>query len=262
MARNDFLKKIVAEKRREVGRAKRLLPGGWIRTLVRRLPKREPFRLAKALGGGFGVICEVKKGSPSRGIISADFNAARTARLYERAGAAAISVLTDQEHFFGSAEDLVRAREAVRAPLLRKDFIVDEYQVYEAKLWGADIVLLIAAILPASKLRELMAAAKRLGLDVLLEVHSRTELEKVLPLRPAVIGVNNRDLRTFKVDLRTSLELRKFIPDSCFCVSESGIFSARDVRLLRDAGYDAVLVGEALMRSKDPATMIRGFKRS
>jgi len=200
---------------------------------------------------GLSFICEVKKASPSKGVITQDFDYLAIARDYEMAGAAAISVLTEPEFFLGSDVALKEISEQVSIPVLRKDFVVDDYQIFEARLLGAAAVLLIVALLDDAKLRKFINCAHDLGLSALVEVHDEEELTRALAAGARVIGVNNRDLRTFKVDLSTSLRLRELTPDSVLFVAESGIKARSDVRLLQDAGVDAVLIGETLMRATD-----------
>lgn len=201
--------------------------------------------------GRLSVICEVKKASPSKGLIKADFDPVAIAKEYEAAGADAISCLTEEFYFKGSSEYLKEIRKAVNIPILRKDFIFDEYQVYEAKYIGANAVLLIAAILSAAQLERLYKLAQSLGLECLAEVHSPEELEKVSALDFNILGVNNRNLKTFEVDLNTTAKLKKHIPEGKILVSESGIKTNGDMRLIRELGADAVLIGETLMRSSN-----------
>jgi indole-3-glycerol phosphate synthase len=198
------------------------------------------------------VIAEFKRRSPSRGVIRDDLQPTAVAQAYEIGGAAALSVLTEEQYFAGSLEDLQQARAATLLPTLRKDFIVDPYQVREAWVAGADAVLLIVAIVSDHELRRLMATTRELGLDALVEVHTAVELDKALAVEAEIIGVNNRDLGTLDVRLETSLELATRIPDGVLKVSESGIRTGEDVSRVRAAGYDAVLVGEHLMSSPDP----------
>jgi indole-3-glycerol phosphate synthase len=207
------------------------------------------------------VIAEIKRRSPSRGEIRADFDAAACARAYAGAGAAALSVLTDERYFGGSLAVLAQVREAVSLPLLRKDFIVDAYQVDEARVHGADAVLLIAAALDPGALRGLAAHAEAIGLDALVEVHDERELEAALAAGADLIGINNRDLRTFEVDLGVTERLAGKLPEGCVVVSESGIFTARDWERLEAAGAHAFLVGEALMRESDVGAALRRLRR-
>lgn len=195
------------------------------------------------------IIAEVKKASPSKGIIAQDFDPVRTAIQYEEAGAACISVLTDSRFFQGSSEYLTQVHHRVTLPVLRKDFIIDERQIYEARLMGADAILLIAAILSERQLYEYRQLAAQLGLDALVEVHDERELERALTSGATLIGVNNRDLRDFTVDLHTTERLAKRLPKETFLVSESGIGSYEDILFVKEAGAKAVLVGESLMRA-------------
>lgn len=203
------------------------------------------------------VIAEVKKASPSRGLLAADFDPARTARQYEQGGAAAVSVLTDEQFFQGGLADLEVARAACHLPVLRKDFTTDPLHIVEAAAHGADAILLIAAILDSSELRTLRELAESLGLAALVEVHTAEELQATIDSGARIIGVNNRDLHTFEVRLALSLDLADSIPAGATRVAESGIFTAADVHRLSDAGYQAFLVGEALMKSGDPAEAVR-----
>lgn len=222
-------------------------------TRVRRPPSDFPDRIA--------VIAELKKASPSRGLIRAEFRPAELARELEASGAAALSVLTDEEFFQGSLRNLRAASAAVRIPCLRKDFIVDEFQLIEARANAADAVLLIVAALPQTELAKLASAAREHGLDVLCEVHDATELQRAMDAGCDLIGVNSRDLRTFKVDLQTALDLARKFPPGVVRVAESGIHSAEDVARLRAAEYDAFLVGESLMRAERPGEALRELMR-
>lgn len=214
--------------------------------------RRRNFR--QALGSRVpAIIGEIKKASPSRGVLSRDFDPARQARQYEAGGAAALSVLTDRQFFQGSLEDLETARAVCGLPVLRKDFTLDESHVLEAAAHGADAILLIAAILDGRELRALRELAAQYGMAALMEVHDERELAKALEAGAEIVGVNNRDLNTFQVTLETSLRLAGRIPAEVTKVSESGIDCARDIRRLLDAGYQAFLVGEHLMKASDPA---------
>ncbi len=204
----------------------------------------------KALKGeGISVIAEVKKASPSKGVIEPDFHPAETASLYEEAGASAVSCLTEEHYFMGSSRYLKVISKRIKIPVLRKDFIIDPYQIYEARVIGADAILLIAAMLDKSTLTEFGKIADSLGLDVLAETHNERELDTVLSAGFKIVGVNNRDLKTFNVSLETSEKLMSMIPAECIKVSESGIKTNDDVKRLRSYGADAVLIGETLMRS-------------
>ena len=215
----------------------------------------------KALGEpGISFICEVKKASPSKGLIAAEFPYLSIAREYEAAGAAAISCLTEPDFFLGSDEYLREIAAAVKIPVLRKDFTVDPYMIYEAKVLGASAVLLICAILSDSELLEYGKIARALGLSALVEAHDEREVERALRVEHGIVGVNNRDLKTFTVDCRNSVRLRKMVPDDRLFVSESGIRTAEDIAVLRQNGTDAVLIGETLMRSPDKAAALRELR--
>lgn len=219
------------------------------------------FPFEKALAQpGMSFICEVKKASPSKGIIARDFPYLEIAREYEQAGASAISCLTEPDFFVGSDEYLREIAAAVKIPVLRKDFTVDPYMIYEAKVLGASAVLLICAILTDKELIEYGALARSLGLSALVEAHDEREVERALRVDKAVIGVNNRDLRTFTVDCRNSVRLRKMVPGDRLFVSESGIQTPTDIEILCENGVDAVLIGETLMRSPDKAAELRCLK--
>jgi indole-3-glycerol phosphate synthase len=209
--------------------------------------------------GRAAVIAEVKKASPSKGVLRAAFDPAAIAASYERGGAACLSVLTDVQFFQGAPGYLGAARAACTLPVLRKDFMVDPYQIYEARCWGADCVLLIVAALDDARLAELEACALGLGMDVLVEVHDASELDRALRLRTPLLGINNRDLRSFEVSLQTTLSQLHRIPAGRLPVTESGILSTADVRLMREAGVAAFLVGEAFMRAPDPGDALRAL---
>jgi indole-3-glycerol phosphate synthase len=258
-----ILERIVAATRGRVAEVRRVAD---FRELERRAELHVPrgFRRAlelKSREGGIAVIAELKKASPSKGLIRAEFHPTELARELEQAGAAALSVLTDEEFFQGSLGNLREASAAVQVPCLRKDFIVDEFQLLESRANNADAVLLIVAALSVEELRALAAAARRRGLDVLCEVHDEDELQRALDVGCDLIGVNTRDLRTFKVDLETAFRLVEKFPPGVVRVAESGIHSAEDVARLREAGYDAFLVGESLMRAKSPGEALRELMR-
>lgn len=208
---------------------------------------------------GVSLIAECKKASPSKGLMVRDYDPAALAKTYAQAGASAISVLTDARHFQGSLEHLRDVKEVVKVPVLRKDFIFDPYQIYEARVAGADAVLLITAVLSDTEIRDLLQLTHKLGMNALIEVHTQAELERVLSLKPRIIGVNNRNLQTFEVDFANTARLRALIPDDIVVVGESGIKTAHDVTLLREIGVDAVLVGETLVTSNDIARTARQF---
>lgn len=215
------------------------------------------FPFEKALScKGISFICEVKKASPSRGIIAEDFPYKEIAIEYEQAGASALSVLTEPYYFKGSDDYLEEIRDAVKIPILRKDFTVDTYMLYEAKCIGASAILLICAILSDEQLKTYMETAKELGLSALVEAHTEEEVRRALACGAGIVGVNNRDLKTFQVDIHTSERLRKLVPEEVLYVSESGIRSGEDVRRLKENGTDAVLIGETLMRSDNKKKML------
>ena len=262
---SDILQRIVAVKHEELAAARRLRSLDAIRreaeaacavTDARGARGFERALRAKIAQGRPAVIAEIKKASPSKGVIRADFDPPSIAASYERAGAACLSVLTDRQFFQGAPEYLVAARAACALPVLRKDFIVDPYQVYEARLMGADCILLIAASLDDPLMRELEACAASLGMDVLVEVHDAAELDRALRLRTPLVGINNRNLRTFEVTLDTTLGLLAAIPADRLVVTESGLLASDDVARMRAAGVQAFLVGEAFMRADDPGSAL------
>jgi indole-3-glycerol phosphate synthase len=252
------LDQIVAARRRSVEIARR---DADLRALERAAAEHTPRGFRRALQGhshtGIAVIAELKKASPSRGLIRDDFRVAELASELEHAGASALSVLTEEEHFQGSLANLRAASSSVRIPCLRKDFIIDTFQVLEARANGADAILLIVASLTDSELRQLHAAAHEHQLDVLCEVHDSAELARALAAGCDVIGINSRDLRTFNVDLNTALRLVPEIPAGKVKVAESGIHTGADVERLRAAGFDALLVGESLMKAPRPGDALR-----
>ncbi len=256
MGAKTILERIVRWKHDEIERHKRKRPPELVRAEAAVAPPPRDF-VGALRRPGLSLIAEVKRASPSRGLLRHDFDAVELATTYEANGAAAISVLTDQHFFQGNLDHLRAVRQAVSLPVLRKDFILDPYQVYEARAAGADAVLLIVAILGDKALRALYDLARELGMDVLLEVHDEAELERALRLAPTVVGINNRDLRTFQVDLETTAHLRPLIPPGVVVVAESGVHTAADVQRLAQVGVDAVLVGEALVRAKDVAAQVR-----
>jgi indole-3-glycerol phosphate synthase len=261
-ATGTILDKIVAARRAAVDHRKRVLPQIALRMAIERgtpQPVRD-FRAALAREG-VSVIAEVKKASPSRGLLRADYAPADLARQFESSGAAAISVLTEEEFFQGALEHLKQVRAATSIPILRKDFLFDPWQLWESRAAGADSFLLIAAILDDLLLAELLALGRTLGMEPLVEVHSRPELDRVLNAGAAIVGVNNRDLRTFEVSLETSLELIEAIPDEAVAVAESGLRTRADIDRLAAAGFDAFLIGEHLMTSEDPGAALRPLAR-
>ena len=261
---SDILDKIVATKKLEVAnclqkmsltnqreqaeannRDALLKPRGFIRAIENKISD-----------GKAGVITEIKKASPSKGILRDNFVPADIAQSYEKHGAACLSVLTDVDYFQGCNAYLQQARAACNIPVLRKDFTIDPYQVYEARAIGADAILLIVACLELNQMKELEACAHELGLDVLVEVHNAPELEQALELKTPLLGINNRNLKTFEVTLQTTLSLMSMVPDNKTLVTESGILNRADVELMRNNQINAFLVGEAFMRAKDPGTAL------
>lgn len=251
----DILYRILTRKSEEVEQRQSQLPlselqqslknalpvRGFISALQKKLDLNQP-----------AVIAEIKKASPSKGVIRENFNPPEIARSYQQGGAACLSVLTDRDFFQGSDEYLIAAREACDLPVIRKDFIIHAYQVFEARVMGADCILLIVAALEQSQLIDLHDLAIELGMDVLVEVHDEHEMQRAVALNLSMVGVNNRNLRTFETRLDTTVELLPMLPEGCFMVTESGIHSAQDVQFMRDNDINAFLVGEAFMRAQDP----------
>ena len=259
---SDVLSRILARKAEEVASRRARTPLTEVIARAADAPATRGFAKAieaKIAAGHAAVIAEVKKASPSKGVLRADFRPADIAASYERGGAACLSVLTDVDFFQGHDDYLLQARAACALPVLRKDFTVDDYQVHEARAMGADCVLLIVAALDDARLGGLCDLAMGLGLDVLVEVHDADELERALQTASPLIGINNRNLRTFDVSLDTTLALQAAVPADRRLVTESGIFERGDVRRMRDAGIDAFLVGEAFMRAEDPGTALRSL---
>jgi indole-3-glycerol phosphate synthase len=252
----NFLSSIIEHKREEVARAKRLVPRSHFTDAE--YYGRSCHSLGRAVSTkDLAVIAEIKKASPSKGVIRDDFDPAAIARSYASGGASALSVLTDEKYFQGTLEYLSAVRRIVDLPVLRKDFIVDSYQLPEAKAAGADAVLLIAAALEKSQLHELHLEANELGLDVLVEAHHEKEIDSFDFDLVKLVGINNRDLTTFQVDVQTSVRLRAVIPHHIPVVSESGIASANDIRMLMANNIHAVLIGERFMRAADPGATLR-----
>ena len=249
-----MLDRIIAEKREEVEQRKKSLP---IAALKKRIVRKRLLDFASALTGeSTRLVAEVKRASPSRGLLCPNFDPVALAKTYANGGAAAISVLTEANYFKGSLDHLAAIREEVRLPLLRKDFIFDQYQIYESIAYGADALLLIAAVLSQEQLEELLPLSHRLGLSCLVEVHNESEVERALLSGAEIIGINNRDLNTFTVDINTTRRLRPLIPGGRIVVSESGIRSREDIKKLMGWGVNAVLVGETLVTADDiPAKM-------
>ena len=256
-----ILDTIAASTLERVAAAKEALPLAEQIARARDLDSNTGFPFEQALvKQGMSFICEVKKASPSKGLIAAEFPYVQIAREYETAGADAISVLTEPAYFQGKNEYLTEIRQAVKIPLLRKDFTVDEYMIYEAKEMGAAAVLLICGILDDGQLKAYGQLTQELGMAALVEAHSEREVERALRAKAQVIGVNNRDLRTFQVDVGNSIRLRKMVPKEIPFVSESGIRTSQDMRVLYENGTDAVLIGETLMRAPDKKAMLRELR--
>lgn len=255
------LDEIIAHKREEVAASRSVVSPAEMRAHAAAAPPPRDFAAAIA-GPPVRIIAEVKRASPSAGSIRQDADPAMTARLYEAAGAAAVSVLTDRRYFSGSPDDLRAVRQAVGLPVLRKDFVVDPYQVYEARAIGADAVLLIAGAVPAAELAALGRLAAELGMTALFEIHTENHLEDALAAGARVIGINNRNLSTLEIDLETTPRLRPRIPAGLLVVSESGIETPADVEHVCRTGIHAILVGTALMASPDPGARLRALRRA
>ena len=255
-----ILADIIEYKRDFIVKQKREFPQGELAERAAATPAPRDF-VGALTGGGCSLIAEIKTASPSKGVIRDDIDPVEVARIYAENGAACISVLTDERFFQGSLDRLVSIRHSVDVPLLRKDFIIDEYQIVEARWVGADAVLLIAACLEDEQLRELSEIARNLGLACLVEVHDEEEMERVSPMDVRLIGINNRDLRTFRTDLAVTGQLAPLAPGDAIVVSESGIFTAADVEVVHRMGAHAVLVGEALMKASDIGAKVREITR-
>ena len=259
---STILDTILARKQEEVAERRERVSLFELKARIASAPPVRGFAAAveaKIAAGLPAVIAEVKKASPSKGVIRADFDPAAIARSYEVGGAACLSVLTDVDFFQGSDAYLQQARAACSLPVLRKDFIVDAYQLHEARVLGADCVLLIAAALDDAQLSEFAFIAGELGMDVLVEVHDLDELERSLPIPARLLGINNRNLKTFEVSLQNTLGLKPMVPADRVLVTESGILAPADVALMRDAGVHAFLVGEAFMRQPDPGAALQAL---
>ena len=256
----SVLERILEVKRGEIAAAKERFPLATVEARAKAAPPVRDF-VAALRARRPAVIAEIKKSSPSRGVLRENFEPAAIARSYEKGGAACISVLTDRQFFQGDAAHLAAARGACALPVLRKDFVIEPYQVFESRVFGADCILLIAACLTQPQMIELEGLAGSLGMAVLVEVHDAKELEAALTLRTPLIGVNNRNLKTFETRLDTTLELVPRIPPSRIVVTESGILAATDVARMRSAGVNTFLVGEAFMRSEDPGAALASLFR-
>jgi indole-3-glycerol phosphate synthase len=252
----NILDRIVDKRRESISHRKRVLPEVALKLAVEKAGPPRDFAAALT-SGDFNIIAELKKASPSRGLIRETYTPSEFAALLERSGAAALSVLTEEDFFLGSLADLKSVRKVTHIPVLRKDFIIDPWQVWESRAAGADAFLLIVAILENALLHDLLALGRSIHMEPLVEVHSRSELDRALSVGARIIGVNNRDLRDFTVRIETSFDLIGAIPEDCIAVSESGLRSHDDLARLRRAGFDAFLIGERLMDSADPAAPLR-----
>ncbi len=256
----DVLKKILARKAEEVAEVSEAFDFKALRHEARSAPPPRGFLRAlraRVEAGMPAVIAEVKKASPSKGLLRADFHPDEIARSYEAGGATCVSVLTDRDFFQGHDMHLQQARDACALPVLRKDFMIDAHQIWESRLIGADCVLLIVAALSDDHLAELDGLARDLGMDVLLEVHSEPELERALALEPDLLGINNRDLHTFETDIDTTLRLLPRIPEATFVVTESGFATREEIERMREAGVHSFLIGESFMRAEEPGEKLR-----
>ena len=256
----NILDRIVEARRESVAHRKRVLPEVALKIAVeKKIPPPRDFASALTRSG-INIIAELKKSSPSKGLLRGEYAPAVLASGLESAGAAALSVLTEEDFFHGSLGDLKEASRVTKVPILRKDFTIDPWQVWEARAAGADSFLLIAAILSDTTLGELLALGRTLKMEPLVEVHEREELDRVIAAGAKIIGVNNRDLRDFQVHIETSLRLIEVIPDDCIAVSESGLRTHEDIERLRRAGFDAFLIGEHLMKEADPGSALRALR--
>ncbi|MBU4252867.1 MAG: indole-3-glycerol phosphate synthase TrpC [Candidatus Omnitrophica bacterium] len=251
MSKTDILKQIVAKKKERILLAKQALSPEDLIAKLAGLPATRPFKEAISKPKQICLIAEIKQASPSRGIIRQNFNLEEIARLYQEAGVQAVSVLTEEDFFSGNLAYLNQVKNIISVPILRKDFILESYQVYESRYFGADAILLIADLLTKDKLLELMQIADSLGLDYLVEVHDEKELKKVLSLKVPIIGINNRNLRTLEIDFKTTEKLFTLIPKEKIVVVESGIKNSQDILFLKILGASAVLIGTAFMEAAD-----------
>lgn len=260
---NSWLQSIMTARRDDARQANSRLPLAHLQRIVQGLPKIRSLKERLIYAPGHrrqtGIIAEVKKASPSAGRLRESYDPARMAGIFEQAGATGISVLTEPRHFLGRDEDLRQVRQAVNLPILRKDFVADPYQVFETRALGADVILLIVAGLENTLLKELYSTALNIGLDVIAEVHTPEELDRVLPLNQAIIGVNSRDLNTLRTDLAKARELAPIIPTDRLAIAESGIKDRRDIEDLQARGYRGFLIGETLMKSGDVAATLRAL---
>ncbi|MBN1353444.1 MAG: indole-3-glycerol phosphate synthase TrpC [Candidatus Omnitrophica bacterium] len=252
-----ILSKIINEKRKEIDALRAKMPLAELKELASKNYVKSSFKRNIGRAHHINLVAELKKASPQKGIIRGDFNPLKIALTYQANGASAISVITDERFFEGNIKIIKELKDRVTLPILRKDFIIDEYQIYESLYWGADAILLIAQILTEDELVNFYKIAKDLGMDVLVETHSEEDIAKVLKSGASIIGINNRDLTTFKIDLSTTQRLIRLIPESKIRLSESGIKTYEDVMFLKSLGINAVLIGEAFMESDDIAAKMR-----
>ncbi len=258
---DNVLDRICADKRKHVEACKALRSAEQVETVARGMSPPRGFAgaLKKASQNGYGLISEIKRSSPSKGLIRSDFDPAVLAQAYQAGGATCISVLTDTPYFEGTDEHLVLARNTVDLPILRKDFMLDPYQIHEARALGADCILLIMAALSQNDAKSLEKLAMSLGMDVLLEVHNETELEQALSLKSSLIGINNRNLKTLKTDINTTKQLAKLVPSDRLLISESGLYTSENLAEMAIAGARCFLIGESLMRQDDVAEAVRNL---
>ncbi|MEA3560819.1 MAG: indole-3-glycerol phosphate synthase TrpC [Candidatus Omnitrophota bacterium] len=252
-----ILNKILVQKRKEIEQAKAEVPQNELVKKISGLSPRRGFKLAISRAHQINLVAEIKKASPSRGIIREDFNPVKISQFYQNSGARAVSVLTDEQFFKGSLEYLSQIRQVITLPILRKEFIIDEYQIYQSVLAGADAILLIAAVLSREQLTSFSIAASQTGMDVIVEVHSEQDVEKILPIDPPIIGINNRDLISFELNLDTTERLVRLLPRGKIIISESGIKTHQDVMRLKSLGVNAVLIGETFMESEDIGAKVK-----
>lgn len=253
----NILNKIILEKKKQIQLAKKKRPLDNLIQGLKDAPEARSFKKALNKKGRLSLIAEIKKASPSAGIIRNNFNPVEIAKLYERSGADCLSVLTDEKFFGGRLDYIQKIKKEVRLPVLRKDFIIDEYQIYESRAYGADAILLISTILPLEKLKKFISLSKKLKLDCLVECDCLASLKKALGAGADIIGVNNRDLHNFKVDINRTKRLIKFIPKNKIVISESGIKTRADIEFLKSLGASAVLIGETFMRSKNIGAKVK-----
>jgi len=252
----DILGEIVSYKKKRIAEKKEKIPLAKLRDRITKLPPARDFKGAISLPGKINLICEIKKASPSSGLICREFHPRKIAGTYEKNGAGAISVLTEEKYFQGDILHLFSVKESVKIPILRKDFIIDEYQLYEARAFGADAVLLIASLLDVEQIIKFIKTSKNLGMETLVEVHYEEDLEKALSTPAEIIGINNRNLKDFTIDFSVTKNLVKKIPRGKIVVSESGIKTKEDVLLLKSTGINAILIGQVLLESEDITTKL------